>query len=78
MRDMKKAKESLHITLEQEILLKNWERYRGSIVLVVGEKIFSTKQAKNVMRMLEEIEKKFHKQPLITYIPKEGTLILLV
>ena len=61
---------------EQEALFKNWEKYRGNIVLVVGDKIFATKRAKNFPKMLKEIEGKFHKQPLITYIPKEGTLIL--
>lgn len=61
---------------EQETLFKNWEKYRGSIVMVVGDKVFATKRAKNVNKMLKEIEEKFNKQPLITYIPKEGTLIL--
>ncbi len=44
--------------------------------MVVDNEVFSTKRAKNVDKMLKEIEDKYHKQPLITYIPKEGTLIL--
>lgn len=74
---MSSAKLRLQVTLEQNTLFKNWEKYRGSIVMVVGEKIFATKRAKKVNDMLEDIEKKYHKQPLITYIPKEGTLILI-
>lgn len=67
-----------NMTPEQELLLKNWEKYRGSIVLVAKDKIFSTKRAENVNRLLEKIEKEFHKRPLITYVPKEGTLILFI
>lgn len=73
---MTKAQPKPSITPEQEILSKNWGEYRGSIVMVVEDKIFATKRAKNVDRLLKDIEQKFHKQPLITYIPKEGTLIL--
>lgn len=61
---------------DQETLFKNWERYRGSIVMVVGDQIFSTKRAKNVNQIINKIEKEFHRRPLITYIPKEGTLVL--
>ncbi|MBI2327542.1 hypothetical protein HYU92_04455 [Candidatus Curtissbacteria bacterium] len=63
---------------EQEILMKNWEKYRGSIVMVIGDKIFSTKSAKNVASIVNKIEKKFHRRPLITYVPKEQTLVLLI
>lgn len=73
---MKKIKSSQNLTSEQRVLFENWEKYRGNIVMVVGNNVFTTKRAKNVGKMLKEIEKKFHKQPLITYIPKEGTLIL--
>lgn len=71
-----KVKHKLQISPEQKTLSNNWERYRGNIVMVVGEDIYATKKAKNVNKMLEDIEKKYHKQPLITYIPPEGTLIL--
>lgn len=64
------------LDIEQKTLFKNWEKYRGSIVMVVNDQIFATKRAKNVNKLLKEIEEKFQKQPLITYIPKEGTLIL--
>lgn len=61
---------------ENETLRVNWEKYRGNIVMVVKDKIFATKNAKRVGKMLEDITKKFHKRPLITYIPKEDTLVL--
>lgn len=61
---------------DQETLFKNWEKYRGSIVMVVEDQIFSTKRAKNVNQIIDKIEKQFHRRPLITYIPKAGTLVL--
>lgn len=61
---------------DQKTLFKNWEKYRGTIVMVVGDQIFSTKRAKNVNKIVDKIEKRFHRRPLITYIPKEGTLVL--
>lgn len=74
---VKKIKQlSAHITPDQKTLLKNWEKYRGSIVMVVGDKLFATKQAKNVDNLIQKIESKFHRRPLITYIPKEGTMVL--
>ncbi|MBI2049636.1 hypothetical protein HYT32_01900 [Candidatus Roizmanbacteria bacterium] len=63
-------------TTEQKTLSKNWEKYRGNIVMVVGDEIFATKRAKKVHNIVKEIEEKFHRRPLITYIPKEGTLVL--
>lgn len=63
-------------SIDQETLMKNWEKYRGSIVMVVGDDIFSTKRASNVDKLVDKIEKRFHRRPLITYVPKEGTLIL--
>lgn len=69
-------KDKQTITNEQKLLLNNWEKYRGNIVMVVGEEIFTTKKADRVDKIVEKIEKKFHRRPLITYIPKEGTLVL--
>ena len=75
---MRKVVSTVNITPEQKLLLKNWEKSRGSIVLVVGETIFSTKRGAGVGKILEKIEKQFHKRPLITYIPKEGSLVLFL
>lgn len=73
-----KARPNFDLSREQKTLFKNWEKYRGSIVMVIGDKIFATKRAKNVDKMLKQIEKKFQRQPLITFVPKEGTLILFI
>lgn len=62
----------------QATLLKNWEKYRGSIVMTVDDQIYSTKQPKKVPQMIKDIEKKHHKTPLITVVPKDDTLILYV
>ena len=75
---MKKGQPQLSVSPEQEVLFKNWEKYRGNIVMVVGNEIYATKRAKNVSKIVKDIEEKYHKQPLITFIPKEGTLILVV
>lgn len=56
--------------------IKDWEKYRGSIVLTVDDQIYTTKQPKKVSQLLKEIEKKHHKKPLITVVPKQDSLIL--
>jgi len=66
---MAKQKDS-PISTEQKTLLKEWDNHRGSIVMVVGDEVFSTKRASKVDKMIEEIEKKYHRRPLITYTPK--------
>lgn len=75
---MRKAASKLQTSPEQETLFKNWERYRGSIVMVIDDKIFATKRAKNVHKMIKDIEKEYHRRPLITYIPKADTLIMFI
>ena len=64
------------ITKDQKTLLNHWEEYRGSIVMVVGDHIYSTKKAGNVDELVKKIEDEHHRRPLITYVPKEGTLVL--
>lgn len=61
---------------ETKTLLANWERYRGKIVMVIKNKIFATKNASEVNKIVKNIEKDFKTRPLITYIPEKGTLIL--
>lgn len=73
---MKIAKLKPQISPEQQTLNKNWKKYLGSIVLVVDNQIFATKRAKNVHKMIIEIEKKYHKKPLIAYMPKADLLIV--
>lgn len=69
---MKQVKTSI----EEETLHKNRDKYRGYIVMVIEDKIFAAKSAKKAYKIVEEIEKKYHKRPLITNIPKADTLIL--
>lgn len=52
------------------------KKYKGSIVLTVDDQIYATKQPKKVPQMIEDIERKHHKTPLITVVPKDETLIL--
>lgn len=65
-------------SLEDKTLRKNWDKYKGYIVMVVNDKIFATKRPATVAKRVEKIEKKFHKTPLIAHIPKADTLILLL
>ena len=61
---------------EQKTLLKKWDKYKGKIVAVSGDKIFAAKTGKQAQKMIKDIEKKYQKSPLVTYIPKADTLIL--
>lgn len=57
---------------------KNSSKYPGTIVMSVDGQTYITKQAKKVPALIKEIEQKHHKKPLITIVPKEGTLILIL
>lgn len=72
---MKKQKNE-PMSQEQRTLSKNWNKFRGYMVLVIEDKIFATKRASKFNKLLSEIEQKYHRRPLITVIPREGTLIL--
>lgn len=60
-----------------KLQMKNWDKYRGSIVLTVDDQVYTTRSPKKVVGMIKEIEQKHHKKPLITMVPKEDTLILV-
>lgn len=64
------------VSREHKTLLAKWDDYKGKIVAVVGEKVFSAKTGKQAQEMIEKLEKKYKKPPLVTYIPKADTLIL--
>jgi hypothetical protein len=57
---------------------KTSREYRGTIVMSVDGHTYATKQTKKVPELIKEIEEKHHKKPLITVVPKEGTLILIL
>ena len=71
---MKKDKTS--ISPEFETTLKNWDKYKGHVVMVIENKIFATKKPSQVKKYVETIERKFHKTPLIAHIPQADSLIL--
>ncbi|MFQ5856031.1 MAG: DUF5678 domain-containing protein [Anaerolineae bacterium] len=65
--------------LEQadQTLRQNWEKYRGHHVFVIGDKIFAAKSGERAEEIYRELKEKYpDTPPLMTYIPKEGTLIL--
>lgn len=52
-------------------------KYGGKYVIVMGEKVYSS-EAKHHSFLLEKLVKQYpHEKPLIIYIPKDDTLILL-
>ena len=74
---MNVSKPKFQITSEPENTLRNWEKYKGSIVLTVDDEVYTTKSPKKVTEMIKEIEKKHHKKPLITVVPLGDTLVLI-
>ena len=57
--------------------MKTIKSQRGSIVMTVDDQVYVTKNAKKVHKIIKEIEKKYHKKPLITVVPREDALILI-
>lgn len=62
--------------MKKQALMQNLAKYKGSIVLTVDNHIYTTREPKNVPKMLKAIEKKYHKKPLITVVPKQDTLVV--
>lgn len=63
---------------EEKTLLAKWSQYKGKIVAVVGDKIFAATSGAKAKVMIQKLEKKHGKPPLVTYIPKADTLILFL
>ncbi|MFQ5873063.1 MAG: DUF5678 domain-containing protein [Dehalococcoidia bacterium] len=65
------------LKLANKTLRENREKYRGHHVLVVRDKVFAAKSGEKAEEIYHELERKYPDiPPLITYIPKEDTLIL--
>lgn len=65
------------LQLARKTLRKNRDKYRGHHVLVVRDKIFAAENDNEAEKMYRELEREYPDvPPLVTYIPKEGTLIL--
>lgn len=61
---------------EEKTLLAKWSAYKGKIVAVMGKKVFSADSGQKAKTMIKNLEKKYGKPPLVTYIPKADTLVL--
>lgn len=51
-------------------------KYRGKHVAISGNKVIAYGNWENVSKVFDQTIKKSKKVPTLTYIPKEGTLIL--
>lgn len=65
-------------TQEERVLSRVWERFRGHIVMVMNDSVYTAKRGDRAARVVKDLERQYHKRPLITYIPKEGALILFL
>lgn len=65
---------------EKTILqIMNDPKYRGKYVVTVKDEIYITKSGQKRLKLLEDLIKKYPKEtPLITYVPKDDMLILIV
>lgn len=53
-------------------------KYSGKYVIVVNREIYTAKSGKSHTNLLEKVIKKYpDKKPLVMYVPKEDTLILI-
>lgn len=54
-------------------------RYAGCHVIIIAGKVYTAKTGKKRVQLLKELIKKYPSEtPLITYIPKADTLILVI
>ena len=54
-------------------------KYKGKYVVTVKDEVYSTKSSQKRGQILEKLIKKYPKEtPLVTYVPKEDTLILIL
>ena len=54
-------------------------KYRGRHLVIVKGKIFAAQTGQAATKIFREVVKKYPKEkPTITYIPKDGSLILLL
>lgn len=49
----------------------------GNVVLTVNNTVYIARSPRSVHKMIKEIEKKHGKTPLVTFIPRGDTLILI-
>lgn len=67
-------------TLSSRLLAQIYRnpQYSGKHIIIIGGGIYSTKTGKQASTLLETLLKKYPKQvPVVTYIPKVDSLILI-
>jgi len=67
--------------LSQSFLSKIYKnpKYSGKHIIVIGKKVFAKKTGAAKSKLLEKLIKKYPKDtPIVSYIPKEDTLILVL
>lgn len=63
---------------EEKILASERSKLRGKHVLILGNKVFAFSSSQKAQKKLEEfIKRDPTKIPLLTYVPKTDTLILI-
>lgn len=54
-------------------------KYKGKHIIIIGGKIYTTRTGRASSELLEKLLKKYPKEiPIITYIPAEESLILIL
>ena len=54
-------------------------QYRGKHIVVVKDQVYATKTGPQAGKVLEKVIKKYPKEtPLVAYVPKDDSLILLL
>ena len=67
------SEETLFVAQNSALLEKE---HSGEYIAVVGSKVVAS--GKSIQEVYEAVDKKRIKEPLVTYVPKEGEEILLV
>lgn len=72
------AKKYTTISKQNSLKALSSPKYRGKHLVMVKNKIFTAKTGQEAAKIFREVIKEYPKEkPTITYVPKEGSLILL-
>lgn len=72
------AKKPTIISKQSSLKVLSSPKYRGKHLVIVQGRIFATKTGQEAARIFKEVIKKYPKEkPTITYVPEEGSLILI-
>lgn len=71
------AKKYTTISKQNSLKALSSSKYRGKHLVIVKNKIFAAKTGQEASKIFREVIRKYPKEkPTITYVPKEGSLIL--